>query len=212
MVGNPDHGRLYYRCTASRDFVRQHQISHPPALYLREDAITGPVDEFLRQELTGPNLEDHLRRVAEAQPRAALAAYGDTTEIERLRQTIADADRKIDGYRATLDAGGDPALIAGWISEASATKKAAQARLGLTEAPPQRMSDDQLDAIAEAFKDLLGLLRGADPRDRAELYSRIGLRMTYQPGPETVMAEVCTPADLRVFDMCPEGDLNPHAR
>ena len=55
------------------------------------------------------------------------------------------------------------------------------------------------------------LLRGADPRDRAELYSRIGLRLTYQPGPETVIAEVATPA-IRVFDMCPEGDLNPHAR
>jgi site-specific DNA recombinase len=34
MVGNPNHGRLYYRCTATRDFVRLHQISHPPALDL----------------------------------------------------------------------------------------------------------------------------------------------------------------------------------
>jgi hypothetical protein len=66
------------------------------------------------------------------------------------------------------------------------------------------MATDQRDAIAEAFKDLLGLLLDADPRDRAELYSRLGLRMTYQPGPETVIAEVHTPADLRVFDMCPE--------
>ncbi|GAA0577187.1 recombinase family protein [Paractinoplanes ferrugineus] len=212
MVGNPNHGRLYYRCTASRDFVRQRQISHPPALYLREDAIIRPVDEFLRDELTGGSLTDNLRRVAEAQHRAALAAYGDAGEIEKLRRTITEADRKINGYRATLDAGGDPALIAGWIAETTAIKRTAQARLGLTEAPPQRMPTEQLDAIAEAFKDLLSLLRDADPRDRAELYSRLGLRMTYQPGPETLMAEVATPADLRVFDMCPEGDLNPHAR
>jgi hypothetical protein len=113
MVGNPNHGRLYYRCTASRDFVRQRQISHPPALYLREDAIIRPVDEFLRDELTGRKLTENLRQVAEAQHRAALAAYGDTAEIEKLRQAITDADRKINGYRATLDAGGDPALIAG---------------------------------------------------------------------------------------------------
>jgi len=32
--------------------------------------------------------------------------------------------------------------------------------------------------------------------------------MTYRPGPETLVAEVVTPADLRVFDMCPEGELN----
>jgi hypothetical protein len=57
----------YYRCTASRDYIRQHQISHPAALYLREDAITTPIDRFLRTELTGKTLTDNLRRVADAQ-------------------------------------------------------------------------------------------------------------------------------------------------
>jgi site-specific DNA recombinase len=212
MVGNPNHGRLYYRCTASRDFVRQHQISHPPALYLREDVIIDPIDRFLRDELTGGTLTDNLRRVADARYRAALAAHDTIGEIDKLRQAIADADEKISRYRATLDAGGDPTLIAGWITETTAIKKSAQARLSLTEAPPQRMTGEQLGTIAEAFNDLLRLLRDADPRDKAELYSRIGLRLTYQPGPETVIAEVLTPANDRVFDMCPEGDLNPHAR
>jgi hypothetical protein len=46
------------------------------------------------------------------------------------------------------------------------------------------MTADQLDAIAEAFNDLLGVLRDADPRGRAELYSQLGLRMIYRPGPE----------------------------
>ncbi|WP_374238211.1 hypothetical protein [Actinoplanes sp. DH11] len=73
MVGNPNRGRLYYRCTASRDYVRQHQISHPPVLYLREDQIIDPIDRFLRDELTGAALADNLRRVADAQHRAALA-------------------------------------------------------------------------------------------------------------------------------------------
>jgi hypothetical protein len=37
--------------------------------------------------------------------------------------------------------------------------------------------------------------------------------MIYQPGPETLIAEVVTPADLRVFDMCPEGtgSVSPRA-
>jgi hypothetical protein len=210
MVGNPNHGRLYYRCTASRDFVRQHQISHPPALYLREDTITRPIDRFLCEELTGPTLTDNLRRVADAQYRAALAAHDATGEIEKPRQTIADADDKINRYRATLDAGGDPALIAGWITETTAIKRTAQARLGVTEAPPHRMAPDQLNAIADAFTGLLRPLRDADPRDKAELYSRIGLRLTYRPGPETMIAEVVTPANKGVFDWCSEGDLNPH--
>ena len=65
------------------------------------------------------------------------------------------------------------------------------------------MTSDQLDTIADAFTDLFRLLRDADSRDKAELYSRIGLRPTYRPGPETVIAEVVTPANSRVFDWCP---------
>jgi hypothetical protein len=68
------------------------------------------------------------------------------------------------------------------------------------------MTADQLDAISDAFMDLFGLLRDADPGDKAELYSRLGLRLTYQPGPETVIAEVVTPATDRVFDWCPRGE------
>jgi site-specific DNA recombinase len=90
----------------------------------------------------------------------------------------------------TLDAGGDLALVAGWITETTAVKKAAQVRLRLTEAPPERLSEDQVAEVVEALGGLLGLLKKADRRDRAEMYSRIGLRMTYRPGTETVLAEV----------------------
>jgi site-specific DNA recombinase len=47
MTGNPNHGRNYYRCKASRDYVHQHGIDHPPVLYLREDAIADPIDVIL---------------------------------------------------------------------------------------------------------------------------------------------------------------------
>jgi len=58
----------------------------------------------------------------------------------RAQIVVSSSDTKINRYRDTLDAGGDPALIAGWISETTALKKTTQARLGLTEAPPQRMT------------------------------------------------------------------------
>ena len=47
-----------------------------------------------------------------------------------------------------------------------------------------------MDAIkVHAFNDLFKLVHDADPRDKAELYNRIGLRLTHRPGPETVIAE-----------------------
>ncbi|WP_127549904.1 hypothetical protein [Actinoplanes sp. OR16] len=74
------------------------------------------------------------------------------------------------------------------------------------------MTEKQLEAIATAFKELIGLIQGAGPRDRAELYSRIGLRMTYQPGQKTLKAEVVSDDFGRVYNVCPRGDLNPHVR
>lgn len=61
--------------------------------------------------------------------------------IDRL--TRPSSDRKKNPVRGALDAGGDPALIAGRIGETTTIKKAAQARLGRAEAPPQRMAEDQ---------------------------------------------------------------------
>jgi site-specific DNA recombinase len=52
------------------------------------------------------------------------------------------------------------------------------------------MSEEQIATIVDAFGGLLALLRKADPLDRAEIYARIGLQMTYRPGTSTVLAEV----------------------
>ncbi|MDI6105696.1 recombinase family protein [Actinoplanes sp. NEAU-A12] len=212
MVGNPNHGRLYYRCKASRDFVRQHEIAHPPVLYLREDTITEPVDRFLREELTGDTLTATLRGLTDAHYRAELARHQGADQTRHLRQTIEDCDTKIKRYRAALDAGGDPVLIASWISEISSERDNATAALRLSAAPPQRLNEGQITAIVDGLGSLLAVLRAADPRDKAELYSRIGLRMTYRPGLETLKAEVVSDDFGRVLNVCPRGDLNPHAR
>ena len=208
MDGSVNHGRIYYRCKATHDYVRQHDISHPPVLYVRQESIAGPVDQFLADELGRRNLSETLRRIADANHRADLAEHSATDESAHLSATIADCDTKITRYKATLDAGGDPALIAGWIKETTAIKSATQARLSLTTTPPQRMSEDQIAEIVEALGGLMTLLKQADLRDRAEVYSRVGLRMTYRPGTETVLAEVVS-SDLDGVPMrCPRGDTN----
>ncbi|MEV6304835.1 hypothetical protein AB0M02_35860 [Actinoplanes sp. NPDC051861] len=84
-----------------------------------------------------------------------------------------------------------------------AIKKAAQAKLGLTETPPARMTEAQIAAIVDAFGGLLGLLRRVDVHDRPEIYSRIGLETTYRPGTETVLAEIRSKEIDRVPVWCP---------
>ena len=207
MEGSVNHGRLYYRCAASRDYVRQHNISHPPMLYLREDAIAESVDRFLHEELGERALSTTLRQLADAQHREAMAEHDDGAADE-LRGTIEDCDTKINRYRAALDAGGDPALIAGWIKETTAIRNAAQARLVLVPGKPARMSEDQIRAIVKALGGLLGVLKSAEPRDRAEIYARVGLQMIYRPGTETVLAQVTSSALDGVDNVCPRIDTN----
>jgi hypothetical protein len=55
------------------------------------------------------------------------------------------------------------------------------------------------DAEISRYREtLFRLLQNAGPGEKAELYCRIGVRLTYRPGPETVTAEVVTPANFRV--------------
>ena len=50
----------------------------------------------------------------------------------------------------------------------------------------------------------------AEPRDRAQIYARVGLQMIYRPGTQTVLAQVTSSALDGVANVCPEGDLNPY--
>jgi hypothetical protein len=45
------------------------------------------------------------------------------------------------------------------------------------------MTEAEIQAVVDALGGLLGLLRDADARDRAEIYSRVGLQMRYRRAP-----------------------------
>jgi site-specific DNA recombinase len=90
---------------------------------------------------------------------------------------------------SVLDAGADPASIARWITETEAER--ARLRIQAREAAPQQgMSPDEIASIVNGLADLLTVLRDADPADKAEIYSQLGLRLTYQPAGQIVRTEV----------------------
>jgi site-specific DNA recombinase len=79
----------------------------------------------------------------------------------------------LDQYRATLDAGADPATVARWITETEAERAKYQALKRA--APPQAtlaMSREEVASVVSALSDLLIVLRSADPADKAEIYTR----------------------------------------
>jgi site-specific DNA recombinase len=124
-----------------------------------------------------------------------------TTEAERI---IADGDQRLARYRAALEAGTDPTLIARWTAEVNSTRAAAQTQLRTARGGTTRMTPDEINAIITALGNILDVLRDADPADKAKIYSGIGLKLTYQPDQHNVIAGA-TPSAIMYEGLCPRG-------
>jgi site-specific DNA recombinase len=93
----------------------------------------------------------------------AAAGYSSAIEVIAVRDTsarteaaqarIADLDKKIAQYRASLDAGGGPAVIGPWIAETQAQKVAARAEIR-SATGQRRMTRYELAALVAALGDL----------------------------------------------------------
>jgi hypothetical protein len=51
------------------------------------------------------------------------------------------------------------------------------------------MTQAEITSLVTTLGDIAAVLRNADPADKAEVYRRLGLRLTYQPETQTVRAE-----------------------
>src|SRR5690606_35676916 len=91
-----------------------------------------------------------------------------------------------------------------------AKRKVEQMRLDrLTSTVPKRLTEEEIAAMVVAIRDMRRALKSANPQDKAEVYSQMGLRLTYEPNHNAVIAQ----AELgrSCSKVCPRGDLNPHA-
>jgi len=209
MQGSWNNNQTYYRCTFPAEYALANRIQHPRAVYLREAEFLHELDTWLSSMLDPAHLPTTLHDLTTAQRDEP------APEITALHEDIRAAAQNLAQYRATLDAGGDPAIVGPWITETQARKLAAEARLRALEGtrPRQdhgRMTKEEITAIVDTITSLMTVIRNADPHDKSELYSQLGLHLTYNPGPRTVtaraeLANTCTKGS------CPRGDLNPHA-
>jgi site-specific DNA recombinase len=205
MQGSWNNDQSYYRCTYPSEYARTNHIQHPRAVYLREADIVPELDVWLGSAFDPAHLPGTLDALAAAQVPEI------SPETASLRDEIAQYDRQLGRYRATLDSGGDPAVVGQWITETQARKLTAEIRLrAATGIAPQRMTREEIESIVTAITGLMDALSHATSADKAEIYAGLGLRLTYNPGPRTVttraeIGQICTKGS------CPRGDLNPHA-
>lgn len=163
MSGKWNNGQAYYLCRFPTEYALANRVSHPKNVYLREAEVLGQVDHWLTKLFAPDSIEATLDQLAEQASRlqdpAALARVG------AARVRIAEYDAEISQYRASLRAGGDPAVVGPWIAETQAKKVTAQA--DIRAATGQRhMSRDEIAAVVTAFGELAQVVQEADPADK----------------------------------------------
>ncbi|MFG1740269.1 recombinase family protein [Micromonospora chalcea] len=186
MQGQYNHGDAYYRCRFPQEYALANQVPHPRNVYLREDALTDPLDSWLASAFAPHRIAQTITAMADAQPLDHPPTTGTAAQA-----IITKCDAKLERYRAALDAGADPAVVTDWIAQTQAERTRAEAELrAIAGATPRRMSRAEITALVTALGDITTVLRDADPADKAEVYRQLGLRLNYQPETQTVRAEV----------------------
>jgi len=88
--------------------------------------------------------------------------------------------------------------VSAWIAEVQAERLAAEVELErATGQRNQRMTRDQLAALVNGLGNLLDVLASAAPEDKAEVYRRLGLRLTYDPARRVVTDRRVSPRARR---------------
>jgi len=152
-----------------------------------------------------------LEATCEALAMASEVDEAAVARAEAARRKIADCDQRLAKYRAALDAGADPVVVAGWMAEVQGERLRAEQELGRT-VPGEKLSKDEVRKLVRSLGDIAAVLRTTDPKDRAEVYAELGVRITYNPDGRIVIAESSPCSKVRVGGpMSPFSDWRVHA-
>jgi hypothetical protein len=100
---------------------------------------------------------------------------------------ITDANQRMARYKAVIDAGGDPAEIGAWITEARAQRVQAEADLRQATSKT-RITRQQVKEMITTTTDIAATLRNAETAQMAGAYRKLGVRLTYDPAGPVIRA------------------------
>lgn len=167
-------------------YAAKNKVDHPTSVYLREEQPLPQVDAWLARKLHPAAFTAAVREYQATRP--------EPKPDEDARQEIAECDATLRQHRAALEAGADLVIVTSWMKETRARRAVAEARLRKPEAR-RRMTQEGIFSYATELGNLMQVLSEADPADKAEVYSRLGLTLTYHRCEKRVAAEAPTRFD-----------------
>ena len=196
MQGSWNNGKPHYRCTFLSQYAAKNKVNHPTSVYLREEQLLPQIDGWLSRKFDPVAFTAAVREFEAAHP-------GEPERDEEAQQEIVECDAKLRRHRAALEAGADPVLVTSWMKETQARRALAEARLKKP-VRRRRMTQEEITDLVTELGGLMQALKDADPADKAEIYRRIGLTLTYHPQEKRVAAEA-RPNSIMYVGACPRG-------
>lgn len=180
--------RILYRCELGKSrSVPVDLTDHPRTVYLREDAVTPRLDEWIAS-LADP---EDLARGQEVDRGAGNAAL--------LRQ-LSEANRKVAALVAAVESGVAVEDLTDALRRRTAERDELKARLERVE-QPRAMSAAQVTELVQELGGLAAVLGEATGAERAQVYASLGLRLDYDPH----LRQVKATADLSRVAGCVRG-------
>jgi DNA invertase Pin-like site-specific DNA recombinase len=201
MQGQQNKHALYYRCRFPTEYALANKIDHPRNVYLAERDLLRPLDQWLSTSFAPDQLPDTIEALYNAQPHISNDSGAVAAE-----HVIQDCDAKLTRYRAALEAGADPQLVTRWIAEVQARRAEALVRCQPSTGR-QRMSQHDIGELIQALGNIPAVLATATPEDKAQLYSQLGLHLTYEPAQRLIRAETRINPHSWGYGSCPRRDL-----
>jgi site-specific DNA recombinase len=197
MQGSWNHGAAHYRCKFPAEYALVNRPDHPRTVYIREsrifeaetrghpiwpDGLT--LDGWLAFLFASRNLDTTLEALA-----SVGLDKGADARAEAADRMIEDCDARLAKYRAALEAGGDPVVIAGWMQEVQAERLRAEREMARS-LPAEPLSKTEIKALARSVRDPVKMLAKADPALKAEVYAGLGLHVEWRPSEQLIAAEI----------------------
>jgi site-specific DNA recombinase len=205
MSGKWNNGQAYYLCRYPAEYALANRVSHPKNVYLKESDVLGRVDDWLAELFAHDGIDATIAKLTEQAERLEDPSVYARAEAAQAR--IAEYEAQITRYRASIDAGGDPAVIGPWIAETQAKKVTAQAEVR-TATGRRSMSREEIESVVTAFGDLAQVVQDAELADKADIYDKLKLTLTYEPEVREVKAIIKPGLDMRK-EFVSEGGLEP---
>ena len=115
----------------------------------------------------------------------ALGAASGATEVDHARidaanRKLADCDERLAKYRKARDAGADPMVVVGWMSEVQGERLRAEAEIRAAQ-PASQVTKRQIRELVMSLQGIAEALSDADPKLKAQVYEELGISVTYDP-------------------------------